>query len=144
MHGAGCSLSFVGSAAGCSWFFMGGVSGHLSFFVGGGAGPLSPFMAGGAGPSFAIRGAGTHCFSWVEVPSFEGGGGGSSFMCAGAHCHSLALVFCAVHLSLSFAICRHLLSICHRRLFVVHCFTLVSSAVVSCHDVVAGLPIREG
>ena len=62
-------------------------------------------------PRSPFGGLGVHHFSWVEVPSFEGEGRGSSFVCVGAHCHSSALVFCAVCLSLSFTIRRCLSSV---------------------------------
>ena len=62
-------------------------------------------------PCLLFGGLGTHHFSWVEVPSFKGEGGGLSFVCAGAHCHSSALVFCAVCLLLSFTIRRCLSSV---------------------------------
>ena len=90
-------------------------------------------------PCSLFGGLGARHFSWVEVPSFEGEGRGSSFVCAGTHCHSSALVFCAVCPSLSFAV-RHCLSSVS---IVASC---LSSSVVSCRDVaadvVAGLPIR--
>jgi len=62
-------------------------------------------------PHSLFGGLGARHFSWVEVPLFEGEGRGSSFVCAGTHCHSSALVFCAVCLSSSFAIRHHLLSV---------------------------------
>jgi len=109
----------AGGAGPLSLFMSGGVGCHLRVVV---WGPHSPCMVlgtrchlwvvllGARGFSWVVF-LGTHRFSWVEVPSFEGEGRGSSFVCVGARCRSSALVFCAVCLSLLFAICRCLSSV---------------------------------
>jgi len=92
-------------------------------------------------PCSPFGGLGARHFSWVEVLSFEGEGRGSSFMCVGARCRSSALVFCAVCLSLSFAVHHCLSSVS----VIAGC--LLSGVVLCCDmaaDVVAGLPIRGG
>ena len=130
-------------------FMSGGVGHRLRVVV---WGPRSPcvvlgtcrrlwvVLLGAHGFSWVVF-LGTRHFSWVEVLLFEGEGRGSSFVCAGPCCHLSALAFCAVCLSLLFAVRCCLLSVS----VIAGC---LSSGVVSCRDVaadmVAGLPIRGG